>query len=158
MGQSQIVNIINLIYRYLMSLTQTNNKMRITVICPLFNEEKYIGDCIESLLKQDFSWDESEIMLVNGSSTDKTRNIIEEYANKYSFISVLDNPLKITPISLNIAIRAAKNDIIFRIDAHTTYPPTYFSVLSKHLIDLKADNVGGVCKTLPGGKGLIPIC
>ena len=130
--------------------------MKISVICPVYNEEKYIGGCIESLLKQDFSWNNSEILLVDGLSSDKTRQIIGEYAEKYPFIKLLNNPHKITPISLNIAIRAAKNDIIFRIDAHTTYPPTYFSVLSKHLIDLKADNVGGICRTLPGGKGLIP--
>lgn len=129
--------------------------MKITVICPVFNEEKYITNCIESILKQDFSWSDSEFLLVDGSSTDKTGQIIAQYAEKYHFIRLLNNPLKITPVSLNIAIRMAKNDIIFRIDAHTIYPPNYFSNLSKHLIDLNADNVGGVCRTLPGGKGLI---
>jgi glycosyltransferase involved in cell wall biosynthesis len=132
--------------------------MKISVICPVYNEEKYIGGCIESLMKQDFTWDESEIILVDGFSSDRTRQIIGEYIERYPFIKLLDNSRKITPISLNIAIRAAKNDIIFRIDAHTTYPPSYFSVLSKHLIELKADNVGGICRTLPGGKGLIPEC
>ncbi|MCX6239702.1 MAG: glycosyltransferase family 2 protein [Bacteroidia bacterium] len=131
--------------------------MKISIICPVYNEEKYIGGCIESLMKQDFTWNESEIILVDGLSSDKTRQIIKEYIVKYPFIKLLDNPRKITPVSLNIAIRAAKNDIIFRIDAHTTYPPNYFSVLSKHLIELKADNVGGICRTLPGGKGLIPV-
>jgi glycosyltransferase involved in cell wall biosynthesis len=129
--------------------------MKISVICPVFNEEKYIRDCIESLLQQDFSWSDSEILLVDGASTDKTRQIIAEYAEKYRFIRLLNNPLKITPVSLNIGIREAKNDIIFRIDAHTTYPPNYFSILSKYLIELNADNVGGICRTLPGGKSLI---
>jgi GT2 family glycosyltransferase len=44
------------------------------------------------------------------------------------------------------------NDIIFRLDAHATYPTNYFSVLSKALFDLKADNVGGICKTLPANS------
>lgn len=130
--------------------------MKISVICPVYNEEKYIAGCIESLMKQDFSWEESEILLVDGLSRDKTRQIISEYTERYPFIKLLDNPRKITPVSLNIAIRAAKNDIIFRIDAHTTYPPSYFSVLSKQLILLKADNVGGICRTLPGGTGVVP--
>lgn len=129
--------------------------MKISVICPVFNEEKYIRDCIESLLQQDFSWSESEILLVDGASTDQTRQIITEYSEKYRFVRLLNNPLKITPVSLNIGIRAAKNDIVFRIDAHTTYPPNYFSILSKYLIELNADNVGGLCRTLPGGKSLI---
>lgn len=132
--------------------------MKISVICPVYNEEKYILGCIESLMAQDFSWDDSEIILVDGLSSDNTRKIIGEYIKKYSFIKLLDNPSKITPVSLNIAIREARNEIIFRIDAHTIYPPTYFSVLSKYLIDLDADNVGGVCRTLPGGKGLVPQC
>jgi len=132
--------------------------MKISVICPVYNEEKYIGGCIESLMNQDFSWNDSEIIMVDGLSSDKTRQIIGEYAAKYPFIKLLDNPRKITPVSLNIAIRAAKNDIIFRIDAHTTYPSDYFTVLSMNLIELKADNVGGICRTLPGGKGLVPVC
>lgn len=132
--------------------------MKISVICPVYNEEKYIRGCIDSLLEQDFSWNDSEILLVDGLSSDKTRMIIGEYMKRFPFIWLLDNPRKITPVSLNIGIRAAKNDIIFRIDAHTTYPPSYFSVLSKQLIALNADNVGGVCRTLPGGSGLIPEC
>jgi len=130
--------------------------MRISVICPVYNEEKYIGECIDSLIKQDFSWDQSEIILVDGHSTDQTRQIIEGYCTKYAFIKLLHNRLKITPVSLNIAIRAATSNIIFRIDAHTTYPANYFTVLSKHLVELKADNVGGVCRTLPGASGLLP--
>lgn len=129
--------------------------MKVSVICPTYNEEKYIRACIESLLKQDISWNESEIIFVDGLSSDKTRQIIEEYIEKFPFISLLDNPKKFTPISLNIAVRAATNDIIVRIDAHTTYPQSYISVLSKYLFELKADNVGGICNTLPGGKGLI---
>jgi len=132
--------------------------MRISVICPVYNEEKYIGNCINSLLKQDFAWNESEIIFIDGYSSDKTVQIIKEYVDRYPFIKKLDNPQKITPISLNIGIRAAKNEIIFRIDAHTIYPSSYFSILSHYLIELNADNVGGVCRTLPGGQGLIPIC
>lgn len=132
--------------------------MKISVICPVYNEEKYISNCIESLLMQDFEWNDSEILLIDGISSDNTRLIIGDYIEKYPFIKLLDNPQKITPVSLNIGIREAKNDIIFRIDAHTTYPPNYFSVLSKHLVDLKVDNVGGVCRTIPGGQGLVPEC
>ncbi|NDP27152.1 MAG: glycosyltransferase family 2 protein [Flavobacterium sp.] len=132
--------------------------MKISVICPVYNEEKYISNCIDSLLKQDFEWNDSEILLIDGMSSDNSRRIIGEYIEKYPFIRLLDNPQKITPISLNIGVLEAINDIIFRIDAHTTYPPNYFSILSKHLVDLKVDNVGGVCRTLPGGKGLIPEC
>lgn len=129
--------------------------MQISVICPIYNEAKYIGACIDSLLEQDFSWVGSELILIDGNSTDSTRTILAAYIEKYPFIRLLDNPKKITPISLNIGISAAKNEIIFRIDAHTTYPKNYFSSLASHLTELNADNVGGVCRTLPGAKGII---
>ena len=90
--------------------------MKISVICPVYNEGKYIGGCIESLLKQDFSWLDSELLVVDGMSSDKTRLIVGDYIKRYPFIRLLDNPHKITPVSLNIALRAAKNDIIFRIN------------------------------------------
>src|SRR5690554_7625495 len=48
---------------------------------------------------------------------------------------------------MNYGIKAAKGNIIMRIDAHSHFEPNYVSVLSKALIDLKATNVGAVCKT-----------
>lgn len=48
---------------------------------------------------------------------------------------------------MNIGIKAAKGNIIIRLDAHANYEKDYFSVLSRRLIELGADNVGVVCKT-----------
>ena len=53
------------------------------------------------------------------------------------------------PVALNRGIRAAKGDIIVRLDAHSKYPSDYFSVLVNKLQSTDADNVGGVCNTLP---------
>jgi GT2 family glycosyltransferase len=95
-------------------------------------------------------------LLVDGGSTDKTREIITEFTEKYPFIKMLENPKRITPSGLNIGITNSKHTIIFRIDAHTIYPSNYFTLLSEYLINLQADNVGGVCRTLPESMGLIP--
>ena len=83
--------------------------MKISVICPVYNEERYIADCINSLLAQDFSWDESEIFFIDGMSTDNTRSIITNTAQDYKFIYLLDNPKRITPAALNIGIKKSKN-------------------------------------------------
>lgn len=48
---------------------------------------------------------------------------------------------------MNIGIRAAKGDIIMRLDAHANYPTNYFSTLVRQLINLRADNVGVACRT-----------
>lgn len=121
--------------------------MTLSVICPIYNEEKYIGQFLDSLLKQDYPKDDLEILLVDGMSKDKTRDIVAGYTAQYPFIRLIDNPDKIVPYAMNRGIEAAKGDIIMRLDAHASYQPDYFSVLVNGLRRLKADNVGTVCKT-----------
>jgi glycosyltransferase involved in cell wall biosynthesis len=121
----------------------------VTIICPTYNEEKFIASCIDSLLTQDFPQEDLEILVVDGRSTDKTREIISEYASKYEFIRLLDNPNRTAPCALNIGIREAKGEVIMRIDAHSDYPQNYVSTLVRYLFELSADNVGGVWNTRP---------
>lgn len=121
----------------------------ISVICPIYNEEKYIGKCIDSILRQDYPKEDIEVLLVDGMSTDKTREIVLSYCVDYPFIRLLDNPRKIVPYAMNIGIQAAKGDIVMRLDAHAIYPDNYFSELVAKLYELNADNVGAVCRTLP---------
>ena len=121
----------------------------ISVICPIYNEEKYIGKCIESIMEQDYPKDDMEVLFVDGMSTDRTREIIVSYLPSCSYLYVLDNPQRIVPYAMNIGIKAAKGDVIIRLDAHAFYPKNYFSELVYQLEKLKADNVGAVCRTLP---------
>lgn len=127
----------------------------VSVICPIYNEEKYIAKCIDSILSQDYPQNDLEIIFVDGMSKDRTREIVAEYSQKYPFIRLIDNPARIVPPAMNIGIRASKGNIIIRLDAHAIFPSNYFSELIKNLIDLKAENVGGVCRTLPVDNSLI---
>lgn len=119
----------------------------LSVICPIYNEEKYIAQFLESLLQQDYPKDDLEILLVDGMSKDRTREIVARYTEKYPFIRLIDNPDKIVPYAMNRGIEAAQGEIIMRLDAHASYQPDYFSVLANGLRRLNADNVGTVCKT-----------
>ena len=119
----------------------------ITVICPIYNEEKYIAKCIESIMEQDYPKDDMEVLFVDGMSTDMTRMIIEGYLPRCPYLRVLDNPQRIVPYAMNKGIEAAKGEVIIRIDAHTSYERNYFSVLVRRLYELEADDVGAVCKT-----------
>lgn len=122
----------------------------ISVVCPIFNEEKYITKCIESVLQQDYPQDDMEILFVDGMSHDHTRDIVSDYSNKYKNIKLLDNPKRTVPYAMNIGIKASQGDIIIRLDGHVEYPTNYISVLAHNLKTLpKAENVGGVCITLP---------
>jgi glycosyltransferase involved in cell wall biosynthesis len=119
----------------------------LSVICPIYNEEKYIAKCIDSILAQDYPKDDMEVIFVDGMSKDRTREIVAEYTSKYPFISLIDNPDRIVPPAMNRGIKASKGDVIMRLDAHATYEKNYFSVLVKALHELNAENVGSVCRT-----------
>lgn len=121
----------------------------LSVICPIYNEERYIEACIESIVAQDFPKDNLEVIFADGMSTDRTREIVAEYTARYPWIRLIDNPERIVPPALNAAIKASKGDIIMRLDAHASYPPNYFSALTSALRKYNADNVGAVCITLP---------
>ncbi len=122
----------------------------LSVICPIYNEEKYIPQFLDSILQQDYPKDDLEILLVDGMSKDRTRDIISEYAVNYPCLRLVDNPQQTVPFAMNNGINSAKGDIIIRLDAHAEYPSNYFSILVKKLCELEgAENVGGVCITLP---------
>lgn len=119
----------------------------VSVICPTYNEEKYIANCIESMLLQDYPKNNLEIFFADGMSSDNTCGIIKDYSSRHDYIHLINNPRRIVPPALNSAIKASHGDIIIRIDAHAFYPSNYISALVKALKDFDADNVGAVWKT-----------
>lgn len=122
----------------------------LSVIVPIYQEEKYIAKCIDSMLSQDYPKDDLEIILVDGMSKDRTREIVATYTTKYPFIRMIDNPERIAPCAMNRGIKEAKGDVIIRLDAHVYYPKNYFSLLVEKLNELPgAENVGALCNTLP---------
>lgn len=119
----------------------------LSVIVPIYQEEKYIAKCIDSMLNQDYPKDDLEIILVDGMSKDRTREIVATYTAKYPFIRMIDNPERIAPCAMNRGIKEAKGDVIMRLDAHATYEKNYFSSLAYGLKKYHADNIGSVCRT-----------
>jgi glycosyltransferase involved in cell wall biosynthesis len=63
----------------------------VSVICPIYNEEKYIAQCIESVLAQDYPKEDLEVLFVDGMSSDRTREIVEAYTQQYTFLKLIDN-------------------------------------------------------------------
>lgn len=124
----------------------------ISIICPIYNEERYIADCIESILQQDYNQEDMEVLLIDGMSTDRTREIIKDYTNKYPQVRLLDNPHRGIPYALNIGIKSSIGEIIVRVDAHCSYPNNYVSRLVYELRRLKAENVGAQINTRPANN------
>lgn len=124
----------------------------ISVVMPVYNEEKYIENCIESLLLQDYPKECMEWIFVDGMSSDKTRLIIDRYIEQYpKMIKLLSNPNRTVPYAMNIGIREAKGKYIVRLDAHADYNCDYISKCIHYLETTDADNVGGVAETKSKG-------
>lgn len=119
----------------------------VTVICPIFNEEKYITTCVESVLQQDYPRAQMEVFFVDGMSGDRTRALLQPYMEAHDFIHLLDNPRKTVPYAMNLAIERARGEVIVRLDAHAAFPKNYISLLVNELQAHNADNVGALCKT-----------
>ncbi len=117
--------------------------VRVSVVVPVRNEEKYIAKCIESVLRQDFSKEDLELILVDGDSEDKTVEIIGRFANKYNFIKLLKNPQRTVQHALNIGIKNAEGEYIVRMDAHSEYADDYILRCVEYLEKTCAENVGG---------------
>ena len=119
----------------------------ISIITPIRNEEKYIAKCLTSLVNQDYN-EEYEILVVDGMSIDKTREIVKEFENKYKNIKLLDNPDKTVPYALNIAIRNASGNVIIRVDGHAVIEKNYLSLCVEYLKRTNAECVGGVIESV----------
>jgi glycosyltransferase involved in cell wall biosynthesis len=122
----------------------------VSIIIPCRNEEKFIGKCLESILKSDYDQERIEILVVDGMSDDQTRASVESFCSKHKCVRLHDNPGKIVPSALNTGIEAARGEIIIRMDAHNIYPEDYISKCVRYLEEYGVDNVGGVWITLPG--------
>ena len=124
----------------------------ISVVMPLYNEEKYISGCIESLLQQDYPLENMEWLFVDGMSTDKTKSILLKYEHDYpGLIKVFDNPYKTVPYAMNIGIKNSKGKYIVRLDAHAEYSQDYIRKCVYYLDTTQADNVGGIAETKSKG-------
>lgn len=128
------------------------DKAFISVVMPVYNEEKYIENCIDSLLLQDYPQECMEWIFVDGMSSDRTRELIGYYIEKYpKLIKLLSNPNKTVPYAMNIGIKEATGKYIIRLDAHADYNKDYISKCVYYLDMTDADNVGGVAETKSKG-------
>ncbi|PIP79775.1 MAG: succinoglycan biosynthesis protein exoa [Ignavibacteria bacterium CG22_combo_CG10-13_8_21_14_all_37_15] len=116
----------------------------ISVVIPCRNEQKYIVECLQSLLNQELSRDEYEIIVVDGLSDDGTREILVQFEKQYPMIHVIDNERKITPVAMNLGIRNARGENIAICGSHTKYDTKFLSSALKLLQDhSEAGCVGG---------------
>jgi len=113
----------------------------ITVLCPTYNEAEYIEKVLKFFINA--KPPDKELLIVDGGSNDGTKEIVNDWTNKYSNIRLLENENKYVPFALNIGIKNSNGDPIIRLDAHTEYTENYFEQIIKTFDETGADIVGG---------------
>lgn len=120
----------------------------VTVVIPTYMEEKYINECMKSILLQTYPKENMEIFFVDGNSNDKTVEIIMRYQDRYPLlINVLNNPKRTQACAMNIGIKAANGKYIIRMDAHAEYDSSYIQKCVEYLDKMDIVNVGGIAET-----------
>ena len=115
----------------------------VTIAMPAYNEEHYIEACIRSVQAQDYPRERIEILIADGRSTDRTREILADLATADPRIRVIDNPERLQAAGMNHLIKEARGEIVVRMDVHCEYAPTYVRKCVEALERTGADNVGG---------------
>ena len=105
--------------------------VQVSVIVPSYNAELYIGRCIRSLLKQSLSQEDFEIIVINDSSKDNTKNALLPFVGD---IVLIENKRNLgLPSSLNKGIKKARGQFIVRVDSDDYVHVDFLKILSLHL-------------------------
>jgi len=123
-----------------------NHTPFVSIVMPMRNEEHFIARCLDSITANDYPYKKYEVLIADGMSTDRSREIVNKYSQKHPHIRLLDNPQKIRVTANNVGIRAAKGEIIISMDAHVLYEKDYIRKCVELLQTTGAANVGGLQK------------
>ena len=132
-----------------MSEIETNTTTPlVSIVIPMLNEVEAIERCIRSIQDQDYSNDRIEILVVDGMSTDGSREKVLELSQLHGNIKLFDNEKKRTPVALNIGVRNAMGDVVIILGAHTRIERSFVSTNIKYMNELGVKCTGGTQKNV----------
>ncbi len=122
----------------------------ITVIVPIYNKEKYVSACIESIINQTYT--NLEILLINDGSTDSSEKICKEYAKKDARIKLISTENRGAARARNSGIDMAKGKFLSFIDADDIIAKTYYETMFEMIQNYDADIVECALTIIPEGS------
>ena len=99
----------------------------ISVIVPVYNVEKYLAECLDSILNQTYT--DLEIICVNDGSTDNSLKILNEYAQKDNRIKVISQQSGGASVARNTGIKHSTSEYLTFVDSDDIIKPTYMETL-----------------------------
>ncbi|MBW4894955.1 glycosyltransferase [Prevotella melaninogenica] len=92
-------------------------KYKLSIIIPMYNAEKYIGICLDSILDSNLLKEEYEIVIVNDGSQDKSSEIAQDYASRYSNVTYLTQENQGQSTARNYGIKTCQGEYVWCVDA-----------------------------------------
>ncbi len=132
----------------------------VTVLVPVLNEARYLRTCLDCIFNQDYPPELVEVLVIDGGSTDGTREIVRAYRHRHPNLRLLVNPDGVAAAALNRGIQAASGDVIVRVDGHAFIAPDYLRRCVYALEATGADAVGGVLHPVgetPTGRAIAAV-
>ncbi len=129
----------------------------VSVIMPMFNEEKTADACVRSILEQDYPSDRMEVLVIDGASSDRSAEIVRALQKHHSNLRLVHTPKRLTVTSLNLGLREARGEIYVRMDSHSDMSSDYVRTCVETLQSTGADNVGGLMRAVgvtPQGEAI----
>jgi len=104
------------------SSVPADTTLAISIVMPVRNEAQHIAATLEQLVTQDYPVDDYEILVVDGCSSDDTRDIVNQFVRQGAPIRLLDNPRCWSSAGRNVGAQAARGDVVLVIDGHCEIP------------------------------------
>jgi GT2 family glycosyltransferase len=123
----------------------------VSIVIPCLNEERYIVALLDSLAAQDYGPGGVEVLVADGGSTDRTRDLVAAYSSPFQRLEVVENPRRITVAGLNAGMRAARGDCWIIIGAHSSVRQDFVRESVDALRRTGAACVGGPIETIGEG-------
>ncbi len=117
--------------------TNEESMTKFSIIIPVYNVEKYLNQCLDSLIRQTYS--DLEFICIDDGSTDSSLNILHEYAKKDSRFSIIKQKNQGQGVARNNGIKAATGEYIAFVDPDDWVESNMFEVLNKKISETKAE-------------------
>lgn len=120
-----------------------NKNIKLSIIIPIYNVEKYISDCISSIYRQDFDEEEFEIIIVNDGTKDKSMEIVQSFAEQHTNIIIINQENQGLSTTRNNGMEHVNGDYVFFLDSDDMLVDHSLKPLLLQLIESGADTIQG---------------
>lgn len=112
--------------------------MILSIIIPVYNVEKYIESCMESMYMQNIPFDQYEVIVINDGTQDNSMEIVRNYSS-YPNLTIIEQPNSGLSVTRNVGLRAAKGDFVWFVDSDDSIEQNCLLDITTDLVSLNSD-------------------